>query len=405
MEKSFGMFFYLKKSKYDKTSERTVYIRLTTESTTVEVSAKRKCERDKWNQEAGRMSKKYDESGPFNDYLDTLQQKVFEAKRKLLELDKPVTAQNIKHLLFGGEIDVQKRMLMEIFTHHNDQMKKLVGKEFSAATLERYKTSFRHTQSFLENKYKISDIDILKLDYEFIAEYEFWLKSTRKCDHNSTMKYLSNFRKIVNRCIRTGWIIKDPFIGFKMTKRVVERTALTENELEKLGEGKFQAERLNVVRDVFLFSCYSGLAYADVKKLKKSEIIIGSDGEKWLVSKRQKTDISARIPILPVALKLIDRYKDHPQCVLQDRVLPVLSNQKMNAYLKEIADVCGISKSLTYHIARHTFATTITLSNGVPIETVSKMLGHRNLSTTQHYAKILDLKVSRDMKSIRDKYK
>jgi hypothetical protein len=245
-------------------------MRLTTESTVVEVSAKRKCERYKWNQEAGRMWKKYEESGLFNDYLNTLQQKVFEVKRKLLELDKSVTAQNIKDLLFGREIQVEKKMLMEIFKHHNEQMEKLVGKEFSPATLERYKTSYRHTQSFMESRYKISDMDILNLDYEFIAEYEFWLKSTRKCDHNSTMKYLSNFRKIFNRCIRSGWISKDPFVGFKMTKRIVERTALTENDLEIIGQKKFSAERLNIVRDIFLFSCYSGLAYADVKKLKKS---------------------------------------------------------------------------------------------------------------------------------------
>ena len=405
MEKSFGLFFFLKKSKFDKGTERSVYMRVTTESRAAEVSTKQKCDKEKWNQEAGRMWKKYDESGLFNDYLDTLQQKVFEAKRKLLELDKPVTARNIKDLLFGREIGTAKKMLMEIFQYHNDQMEKLVGKEFSAATLERYKTSYRHTVSFLQSRYKISDIDILKLDYEFISEYEFWLKSTRKCDHNSTMKYLSNFRKIVNRCIRSGWLVKDPFIGFKMTKRIVERTALTETELERLGKKKFPVERLTIVRDIFLFSCYSGLAYADVKKLKKSEIVIGSDGEKWLISKRQKTDTAARIPILPAALSLVDQYRNHPQCLLQDRVLPVLSNQKMNAYLKEIADLCGITKTLTYHIARHTFATTITLSNGVPIETVSKMLGHRNLSTTQHYAKILDHKISQDMKALKDKYK
>ncbi|HEY8658611.1 MAG TPA: site-specific integrase, partial [Hanamia sp.] len=147
-----------------------------------------------------------------------------------------------------------------------------------------------------------------------------------------------------------------------------------------------------------------GLAYADVQKLKRSEIIIGIDGEKWISTKRQKTDISFRIPLLPAALQILNRYEGHPQCKYEDRVLPVLSNQKMNAYLKEIADLCGINKNLTYHIARHTFATTVTLSNGVPIETVSKMLGHRNIKTTQHYAKILDKKISEDMKSIRKIY-
>ena len=340
----------------------------------------------------------------FNAYLDTLQQKVFEAKRKLLELDREISPAHIKDVMLGKSIGREKRMVMEIFQHHNDQMKSLVGKEYAPGTLQRYETSYRHTKSFIENRYKTSDLDINRLNFEFLSEYEYWLKSVRKCDHNSAMKYLSNFRKIVNRCLRNDWLEKDPFFGFKMAKREVERTALTENELQTLTSKHFSIERLVIVRDIFLFSCLSGLAYADVKKLKKSEVIVGIDDEKWLTIKRQKTDTSSRIPLLPAAVNLMEKYKNHPQCILEDRMLPVLSNQKMNAYLKEIADVCGISKSLTYHIARHTFTTTVTLSNGVPMETVSKMLGHRNIKTTQHYAKILDLKVSRDMKSLRDKY-
>ena len=295
-------------------------------------------------------------------------------------------------------------MLMEIFKHHNEQMATLVGQEYAPGTLERYNTSYKHTLAFLQWKYKVLDMDITRLDFEFISEYEFWLKSVRKCDHNTTLKYLSNFRKIINRCLRNGWLQRDPFMGFKMTKREVERTALTEFELQDLATKKFAIERLAIVRDIFLFSCYSGLAYSDVKKLKRSEIVIGIDGEKWLISKRQKTDIAARIPLLPPALVIIDRYISHPQCIQGDRVLPVFSNQKMNAYLKEIADLCGINKNLTYHIARHTFATTVTLSNGVPIETVSKMLGHRNLKTTQLYARILDHKISDDMKKLKKKF-
>jgi integrase len=160
----------------------------------------------------------------------------------------------------------------------------------------------------------VDDIDISKLDYEFISEYEFWIKSVRKCNHNSTIKYLTNFRKVINRCVRHGWLAKDPFANFKMTLREVERIALTETELEALAVQQFPTDRLRVVRDIFLFSCYTGLAYADVKKLKRSEIIIGVDGEQWLVSRRQKTDISARIPLLPAALTIINKYKNHPQC-------------------------------------------------------------------------------------------
>ncbi len=404
MEKSFGLLFFLRKPKNYKDKNVYVYMRITVNKSYCDISTKRKCNPEKWNQDAGRLRGKTDEIKSFNSYLDTLQQKVFEAKRKLIETDKLLSPENIKTILLGKEIHHKKYMLMEVFKHHNDQMAALVGKDYSPSTLERYQTSFRHTQSFLHWKYNVADIDITKLDFEFITEYEFWLKSTRTCDHNSTMKYLSNFRKIVNRCIRNGWLQRDPFMGFKMTKKEVERTALTEIELKTLMSKTFSSERLNNVRDIFVFSCFSGLAYADVKKLKRSEIIIGIDGEKWLVSKRQKTDISARIPLLPVALSLVDKYADHPQCISEDRVLPVLSNQKMNAYLKEIADLCGICKNLTYHIARHTFATTVTLSNGVPIETVSKMLGHRNLRTTQHYARILDRKISDDMKRLRDKF-
>ena len=189
-----------------------------------------------------------------------------------------------------------------------------------------------------------------------------------------------------------------------MTKREVLRPYLTEGELQILASKKFMIPRVGQIRDIFLFCCYTGLAYVDVQKLTRSEISTGIDGEKWIFTHRQKTETASRIPLLQPALEILDRYKDHPYCVNKDRLLPVPCNQKMNAYLKEIADLCQISKKFTTHTARHTFATTVTLTNGVPIETVSKMLGHKNLKTTQHYAKILDRKVSEDMKSLREKF-
>lgn len=271
-------------------------------------------------------------------------------------------------------------------------------------TLERYETSLRHTQEFMKWKYKIDDIDIKGLKYEFITDYEFWLKSVRKCDHNTSMKYLSNFKKIVNICLKNGWLDRDPFYGFKMAKREIERPFLVEDELNRITNKIFLIPRLAQVRDIFVFCCYTGLAYADVEKLTREEITTGIDGEKWIWTSRQKTDSATRVPLLPPALEILDRYKDDLQCADKGRLLPVLTNQKMNSYLKEIADACGITKKMTFHTARHTFATTVTLTNGVPIETVSKMLGHRNLKTTQHYAKILDKKVSEDMGMLRKKY-
>jgi site-specific recombinase XerD len=404
MEKSFGLSFHLKKSRNCNEQDLTVYLRITVNGISREVSTKRKCDPFKWNVTAGRMEGKNDQAKSFNSYLDVLQRKVYEHRKQLEENDRPVTSENIKLLLQGREITVKKFMIMEIFRHHNSQMKDLVGMEYSPGTVVIFNTTYKHTLSFLQWKYKVSDMDIAKLDFEFITEFEFWIKSTCSCEHNTAMKYLSNFKKIVNRCVRNGWLQRDPFLGFKMSKREVERTALTETELDKMANQRFPVDRTCLVRDIFLFSCYTGLAYADVKKLKRSEIIIGVDGEKWLISRRQKTDTTARIPLLAPAINIMERYENHPQCQKNNKLLPVLSNQKMNSYLKEIADLCGIDKNLTYHIARHTFATTITLSNGVPIETVSKMLGHRNLKTTQHYARILDKKISDDMRSLRNKF-
>ncbi len=403
MERSFGLFFHLKKNAKTEKQMFTVYMRVTIDGDNCEISSKRKCEPEKWNKIAGRMMGKGDAVWSFNAYLDTLQQKILEAKRKLIETDQALNAENVKNLLLEKS-NQRKHMQMEIFKNHNNQMASLVGQEYAPGTLQRYETSFRHTQSFLRWKYKVADINISKLDFEFITDYEFWLKSMRKRSHNTTIKYLSNFKKIVNRCLRNGWLSKDPFLQFNMRKREVERTPLTEFELNALRTKKFEIQRLAFVRDIFLFSCMTGLAYADVKKLKRSEISIGVDGEKWIFSKRRKTDIISRIPLSPIAVEILNRYSDHPVCKADDRVLPVLSNQKMNAYLKEISDLCGITKCLTYHIARHTFATTITLNKGVPIETVSKMLGHRNLKTTQHYAKFLDKKIGDDMKNIRSKF-
>lgn len=378
-----------------------IYLRISIDGKRIEQSTNRFVDRLKWSASANRMIGASVEAKVLNNFLDALKNKVHQAEREMILDGKEITFQSFKDKWFG--VDKKKYMLLEIFKHHNEEVALLVGKDFAPGTLQRYKTSLDHTRSFIEWKYKVDDIDVSKLDYGFISSYALWLKTVRNCNHNSTMKYLANFKKVVLICLKNGWIIKDPFLGFKITKQEVERPILTEQELQTITSRNFEVNRLNLVKDIFIFSCYTGLAYADVQKLKRSEIIVGVDGNKWISTRRQKTDTASKIPILPIAAELIDKYKDHLQCSQKDRLLPVLTNQKMNAYLKEIADTCGIKKNLTFHIARHTFATTVTLSNGVPIETVSKMLGHTNLRTTQHYAKILDMKVSEDMMVLKKK--
>lgn len=369
----------------------------------INIPTKIRVKESDWSMEQGRIITITRQARLKNEQLEAFRVKAFECQRELMNEGKPITLENIKAKWFGVSTE-KKVMLMEVFANHNAQMKALINKEFAPLTMERYETSFRHTQSFMRWKYKVDDVDVKELKYEFIADYEFWLKSVRNCDHNTSMKYLSNFKKIVHICIKNGWLNRDPFVGFKLAKREIEKTFLVEEELNRIINKEFAMARTRQVRDIFIFCCYTGLAYADVEKLTREEITIGIDGEKWIWTSRQKTDSATRVPLLPPALEILDRYKDDPQCLVKGRLLPVLSNQKMNTYLKEIADACDITKKMTFHTARHTFATTVTLTNGVPIETVSKMLGHRNLKTTQHYAKILDKKVSEDMNVLRLKY-
>jgi site-specific recombinase XerD len=400
LEKSFGLMFFLKTTKNNKNSEKYIYTRVTVDGDSREISTKRICEANKWNSGLGRALGNKEDARQLNEFLESFQMKILQAKMILMDNNKEVSAENIKNTLFGKSED--RKYILEVFQKHNEQLEALVGKDFAPGTLERYKTSLQHTQSFIQWKFGKDDMDIQTLNYEFISEYEFWLKTVRNCAHNTTVKYLANFKKIVLSCVKKGWLVRDPFLGYKMVKKEVLREVLDKEELEKIQNKKFCTERLNQVRDIFLFCCYTGLAYIDVKNLRRNQIRTGIDGEQWIFTQRQKTETPTRLPLLPQALEIITAYDNHPQCSNKGLVLPVMSNQKMNAYLKEIADVCRIQKTLTFHIARHTFATTITLGNGVPIETVSKMLGHKSLKQTQHYAKILDLKVSQDMARLRD---
>jgi site-specific recombinase XerD len=294
-------------------------------------------------------------------------------------------------------------MIVPIFKEHNRKMWALVPDEYAEGTAERYDTSLKHTENFIQWKYKATDMNITDIDYEFVTEFEFYLKSEKSCCHNTAVKYVKNFQKIINICLKNEWIIRDPFLKYEAKVREVERDYLTLIELRTIYQKKFVSERLRLVRDIFVFSCYTGLAYIDVKQLAPENISFGIDGIKWIFKNRQKTDGPSNIPMLPIANEIVDRYSENPKCLNENRVLPILSNQKMNSYLKEIADVCGINKDLTFHVARHTFATTVTLSNGVPIESVSKMLGHKNLKSTQVYARVLDIKVSADMQVLRNK--
>lgn len=403
IHKSFAILFFLKKPTGFVKGEAPIRLRITVNGERKEIGTSQYCDPERWNSQAQRAKGTNEKTKTLNAFLDALESKVQSSRLQLLEAGTPITADLIaKHLTGQAE---KPRMLLEAFAEHNARMAALVDSEYASGTMERYTTSYLHTKAFIYWKYRKADIAVKELSFDFVKDYEFWLKSVRKCNHNSAIKYISNMRKIVNICIKSGWLVKDPFFGFNMTKREVIREYLSDDEIQALASKVFTMDRLIHVRDIFLFSCYTGLAYADVYQLTPDRIAKGIDGNQWIFTCRQKTDTPSRIPLLPQALALLEKYKDHPKCVHAGKVLPVLTNQKMNSYLKEIADVCGITKTLTYHIARHTFATTVTLNNDVPIESVSKMLGHKSIKITQHYAKIIDKKVSSDMQLLLEKMK
>jgi len=400
LEKSFGIFFFLKKPKTENADGmRYVYLRVTVDGASKEVSTKRLWHSSKWNAVAGKATGNKEESKSLNHFLESFTSLVYKAKQKLIDGGHQISAAAIKDILTGNWID--NKLIIELFQFHNDQMRELIGKEYAKGTHERYETSLQHTKSFIRWKYGKEDISIKELDYEFIEQYSFWFRTVQNCCNNTTVKYLGNFKKIVLACVKKRWLASDPFVDFKFKKNKVKKLALSGAELRRLEEKVFSIDRISQVRDIFLFSCYTGLAYIDAKQLKPSDIGQGVDGDLWILSSRQKTEGETNIPLLPKALEILAKYKHHPQCQNSGAVLPMLSNQKMNSYLKEIADLCGIEKPLTYHIARHTFATTVTLVNKVPIETVSKMLGHASIKQTQDYAKIVEEKISEDMKDLR----
>lgn len=396
------LMFFIRKAKLLKTGEATINLRITVSGRSVEVTIGKSIKPELWNAEFGGATGKSRNSSLVNAYIDQVRTNIYDHYRQFSLEGKDISARLIRDAWLG--VDDNKYMIIKMFQEHNDNVKLLIGKDFAQATHQRYETSLMHVQTYIRKKYQEDDLPVQKLDHRFIAGLELYLKTERNCGHNTTAKYIKNFKKIVRIAIANGWIRVDPFLNHKMKLKKVDRGYLTESELDAIRDKEIKIERLKIVRDIFLFACYTGLAYSDLKKLSQHNIFIGENEKYWVHTKRTKTDNECHIPLLPAALKILNKYKNHPHCISKNVLLPVYSNQKTNAYLKEIATLCGIEKNFSSHLARHTFATTITLNNNVPIESVSKMLGHSSINMTKIYARLLDKKVGNDMSMLMDKY-
>jgi site-specific recombinase XerD len=395
-----GVLFYIKKAKENKDGNAPIYLRITVNGQRAEMALKRFVDPDKWNIFSGNVKGKTEDIKGLKVFIDRYRNKAYKAYQDMINNDEVVSAESLKNKILG--IDPHKMTLLEAFEHHNTLLNERVNIDYAPGTIQRYKITYEHIQTFIKKYYKTDDVFLKSLDHQFITKLERYFKIDKSCNHNTTMKYIMNMRKVILMAINNDWLEKDPFRKFKIKLEEVDRGFLSKEELVTLEQKKFAISRLDTIRDIFVFACYTGFAYADVEKLTEDNIAIGIDGEKWLFAKRKKTNTSSNVFLLPKALEIIEKYKDHPEANNKGKLLPVISNQKINAYLKEIADLCEIKKHLTFHLARHTFATTVTLTNGVPIESVSRMLGHKNIKTTQIYAKIVERKVSNDMLKLRD---
>ncbi|TYA89176.1 site-specific integrase [Seonamhaeicola marinus] len=385
-----------------KNNETNVYARITVNGRRVNLSLKQKVHIEFWDPKRQKAKGNNGTSRELNFYLDQTKSNIVRCYRDLKEQGRVVTAQLVKARFLGE--DKKKYSMSDIIEYHNDTM----ACKLSPKTMCHYRTSQKYIIAYINDKYKSSDYYLQDLNYAFVLGFESFLRTYQpnhyqgRIGNNAVMKHIQRLRRMITLSYHLEWIDRDPFVKFKPTLEKKEREFLTSDELVSIVNLNTSIERLGVVRDLFLFSCYTGISYGDIMKLSEESIAVGVDGDQWIMSKRNKTNITFKIPILPMAEDLIKKYKNHPRTQNSKKLMPGISNQRLNSYLKEIADLCKIKKNLTFHMARHTFATTVTLSKGVPIETVSKLLGHTKIATTQIYARVVEKKISEDMKRLKE---
>ena len=400
---TFTIIFFTRKSRSN-LNQLSIYVRITVNGKRSEMSLKRSIEQNQWDSTKNRGKGNSETTRILNVYLDGVYNKLLQCHKELIEEDKVLSSDAIKSRYLGE--DDNSKTLKELIAYHNGNMIHVL----KVGTMKNYYTTERYLQKFLRKK-RIKDIYLKQLNFRFITDFEHYLRTYKNSkkqlmlSNNGVMKHLERFKKMINLAIKLEWMHKNPFSQFQLKYDKYDRAYLNERELELLENTEFKRERLQKIKDCFVFSCYTGLSYIDVKELTESNIVKGIDNNNWIYTKREKTDEQVKVPILPKAWSIIEKYRDIQETDFTTNVLPISSNQKTNTYLKEIVKACGIHKNISFHVARHTFATTVMLSNGVPIETVSKLLGHAKLSTTQIYARVVETKISEDINNLLERFK
>ena len=399
---SFGIHFTIRKDRV-KDGKAQVYACITVNKQKCFIALQQSIDLRYWDERRGAGKGGRQDSLSINNYLEQVRLAIGNCYQNLQLKGKIITSEMVKDFFLGTAEEVHT--LSSLFEYHNETAASVL----KWSTLKHYYVTQRYLVKFIQKQFKSADLYLHELDYKFIYDFETFLRNHKPVDHqkplnnNGVMKHIIRVKKMVHLAIRLEWISKDPFANYRLKILKVNREHLSEKELKTMENKVFDNDRIDMIRDLFVFCCYTGLTYVDVINLKHDNIVEATDGEMWVRTCRQKTNIPVNTPLLPKAVEILKKYKDNQRASVTNTVFPVVSNQKVNAYLKVIAEVCGIKKNITFHLARHTFATTVTLSNGVPIETVSKMLGHTKIATTQIYAKVLEKKISEDMAALRKK--
>jgi site-specific recombinase XerD len=401
-QETFSLRFFTRKSRGVKDGYSPLFVRVTVNSIRLEMSMSWNIPDSIWDDKMQKCIGNSKEARAVNSFLEAIIFKLNDIRQRLIIEGKEITADLIR-ARYKGEPDpddIPNPTFLELYDEHNRKFKELIGtKDHSSETYKRHKVSKKHVYDFIKEVYKVEDLSFDKVDYRFLCDFEHYLKSVRKCNQNSTMKYIKNMGKIVNQAHAEGYMSINPFSKFKLSFEKVKRDPLTEKEVKAIISLELD-ERLEKIRDLFVFCIYTGLAFVDLENLTMNDLHEDKEGILWIAKNRNKTDVEFRIPVLSIPKALIEKHADHPLRCTKKMVMPVVSNQKYNAYLKEIAALAKIRKKLTTHLARHTFATTITLANGVPIEVVSKMLGHSSIRTTQIYAQVQERLIKNSMEKL-----
>ncbi|MBK7809427.1 MAG: site-specific integrase [Saprospiraceae bacterium] len=379
-----------------------VYLKLLLEGRKAYVSTGEKVKISDWDEKSGKFIGTTSLVNSKNEMLDRMRLEVINIYNELKSSEKDITVDVIRNQLAKGSNDTRK-FLNECCEIYNSSFEKLVGIEIGKITFGRYATFAARIRDFISSTMRQKDILLTDIKYSFGIEYEHYLKTELKLHQNTLVKYIQYLNRVLDYCVKYEWLDKNVLFGYKCPVKETKREYLTQDELDRVMEKDINIDRLREVRDIFVFCCHTGYAYKDAAQLTPDHIGTGINGRKWIYTSRQKNDNVSNVPLLNTAMEIIEKYKDHPICMNKNTILPMKSNQKLNAYLRELADICSINKPMTMHIARHTFATTVLLSNGVSMEATSKMLGHSSLKTTQIYGKILETRVGAEMEMLSEK--